>query len=284
MIEESISCIDSAGGFPLECASMILLRPPIAHVGWLALTFLLVLASLLAWTSPSSAAPRVRPQPTKDHGVRKASSRVKTPRDGKSPRRKRGAATDPRLRAILWAPQQATPEILHLPTAAERARLVESLQDEIAPPDAPPVSVEETLPSLVWPVTGTINSPFGPRHRRFHAGLDIGAPRDQSVLAAADGAVLYAGPSRGPMGIAVVLQHAGGLQTIYAHLSRLRVREGALVFQGDQIGTVGCTGRSTGPHLHFGVRVDGTTVNPQAHLPPLPDSPGLPLTAQATEQ
>jgi murein DD-endopeptidase MepM/ murein hydrolase activator NlpD len=82
--------------------------------------------------------------------------------------------------------------------------------------------------------------------------------------------------------MAIILHHAGGLQTLYAHLAHLRVREGALVHQGDLIGTVGSTGRTTGPHLHFGVRVDGTTVNPQAYLPAPPASPALPLPADTS--
>jgi murein DD-endopeptidase MepM/ murein hydrolase activator NlpD len=96
--------------------------------------------------------------------------------------------------------------------------------------------------------------------------------------------ILYAGNSHGPMGQAIILQHADGLQSIYAHLGRVSVREGARVHPGAIIGTVGCTGHATGPHLHFGVRVDGTTVNPQAYLPALSDSPGLPVQANASAQ
>ena len=96
--------------------------------------------------------------------------------------------------------------------------------------------------------------------------------------------ILYAGDSHGPMGQAIILQHAGGLQSLYAHLGRIRVREGTLVHPGAIIGTVGCTGHATGPHLHFGVRVGGTTVNPQAYLPAPLDSYGLPVSAHASTQ
>ena len=255
------------------------------------LACLLVLSSLLASSDPSAAASRSRPRVGWGRGVRPTQQHTLTPRGRGNPRRNRGGATDARLLAILWAPRPApaaqlgpAARAVGSSTASDRERLANSLQDEIAPPETSPLSVEGTLPPLVWPITGPINSPFGPRHRRFHAGIDIGAARDEPVRAAAEGLILYAGNSHGPMGTAIILQHAGGLQTIYAHLAHLHVREGAFVHQGDLIGTVGCTGHTTGPHLHFGVRVDGTTVNPQAYLPP-PDTPStLPLPTDASMQ
>jgi murein DD-endopeptidase MepM/ murein hydrolase activator NlpD len=257
---------------------------------WLALACLLVLASQVAAPDSSVASPHLWPRPGKSQGVRKADQRVRTPRVVGHPHRRRGRATDARLVAILWAPRLAPGAMLgppsdaaRPPTASDRERLADSLQDEIAPPDPPSPSTGET-PSIAWPLAGPINSLFGPRHGRFHAGIDIGAARDKVVQAAAAGVALYAGNSHGPMGQAVILQHEGGLQTIYAHLGRLRVREGTFVRQGDPIGTVGCTGRVTGPHLHFGVRVDGTTVNPQVYLPASLDSPDLPLPTHASAQ
>jgi murein DD-endopeptidase MepM/ murein hydrolase activator NlpD len=120
---------------------------------------------------------------------------------------------------------------------------------------------------LLWPIVGPINSPFGPRWGRFHAGIDIGSPHYQEVVAAADGEVIYANESRGGLGKAVVLQHGRGLQTVYAHLSIIIAREGDTVRQGQAVGGVGETGRASGPHLHFEVRRNGIPVNPEEYLP-----------------
>jgi murein DD-endopeptidase MepM/ murein hydrolase activator NlpD len=86
-------------------------------------------------------------------------------------------------------------------------------------------------------------------------------------VAAADGEVLYASETRGALGKAVVLQHGDGLRTIYAHLSIIIAEEGQTVRQGQAIGGVGSTGRSTGPHLHFEVRRKGAALNPEDFLP-----------------
>ena len=264
-------------------------RRPTAQGGWFAFACLLTLASLVA--GPAAASARVQPRPERSHRVRATPQRARTPRGGGRPRRQRGHATDARLLAILWAPRPVPAALLgpaadpvRPPTDSDRERLADALQDEIAPPDPPPPSAAGTVALIAWPLAGPINSAFGPRHGRFHAGLDIGATRGQPVRAAAQGVILYAGDSHGPMGQAIILQHAGGLQTLYAHLARLRVREGALVHQGAIIGTVGCTGRVTGPHLHFGVRVDGTTADPRVYLPPPLDSPSLPVPTHASMQ
>ncbi len=97
--------------------------------------------------------------------------------------------------------------------------------------------------------------------RRLHAGADIGAPLGQAVFAAADGTVLSAG-TRGGYGTTVLLDHGGGMTSVYAHLSALAVRAGERVEQGDAVGLVGSTGNSTGPHLHFEVRVNGLPRDP----------------------
>jgi murein DD-endopeptidase MepM/ murein hydrolase activator NlpD len=120
---------------------------------------------------------------------------------------------------------------------------------------------------FIWPVVGPLNSPYGPRRSRFHAGIDIGAAHAHPVVAAGGGRVVYARATRGPLGKTVVLEHADGLRTLYAHLSRIVAKEGALVRQGDRIGAVGRTGRATGPHLHFEIHRHGAPVAPQAFLP-----------------
>ena len=154
----------------------------------------------------------------------------------------------------------------------ERTQLEESLKDEVvAPPPPPPAPTHRpsvrTDAEFVWPLLGPINSPFGPRWGRFHAGIDIGSPHYQEVVAASDGEVIYANDTKGALGKAVVIQHGQGTRTVYAHLSVLIAREGDSVRQGLAIGGVGDTGRTTGPHLHFEVRRNGTAVNPEECLP-----------------
>jgi murein DD-endopeptidase MepM/ murein hydrolase activator NlpD len=132
------------------------------------------------------------------------------------------------------------------------------------PPQRPRVKTDA---DFVWPIHGPINSPFGPRNGRLHAGIDIGSPHYQEVVAAADAEVIYANDTRGPLGKAVVLQHGRGLRTVYAHLSIIVAREKDAVRQGQAIGGVGDTGRATGPHLHFEIRQNGVPVNPEDYLP-----------------
>lgn len=121
-----------------------------------------------------------------------------------------------------------------------------------------------------WPVNGTITSPFGTRlapdeespTTEFHSGVDIGAAEGTPVKAAAAGQVAFAGRN-GNYGLMVKLHHADDTQTWYGHLSKISVEEGALAALGAEIGLVGSTGRSTGPHLHFEYRVNGEAVDPK---------------------
>ena len=157
-------------------------------------------------------------------------------------------------------------------TTDERAMLERSLREELilppspttAPPPRPRVKTDA---EFVWPIQGPINSPFGPRNGRLHAGIDIGSPQYQEVVAAADAEVIYANDTQGPLGKAVVLQHGRGMRTVYAHLSIIVTRERDTVRQGQAIGGVGDTGRATGPHLHFEIRQGGVPVNPEDYLP-----------------
>ncbi len=127
--------------------------------------------------------------------------------------------------------------------------------------------VARRLGSLIWPARGVFTSGFGFRRhpifgiRRMHTGVDIGAARGAPVQAAADGRVIYAGWFGG-YGKIVILDHGGGLSTLYAHLSQILTEEGRTVRQGQVIGRVGSTGYSTGPHVHFEVRVDGRPIDP----------------------
>jgi murein DD-endopeptidase MepM/ murein hydrolase activator NlpD len=123
--------------------------------------------------------------------------------------------------------------------------------------------------TFTWPTPGytTITEAFGWRiHpilkvRSFHTGVDIGAPYGARIVAADGGAVIYAG-WLGAYGNAIIIDHGGGMSTLYGHQSQLLVGVGDVVFKGQQIGKAGSTGLSTGPHLHFEIRQNGTAVNP----------------------
>ncbi len=119
---------------------------------------------------------------------------------------------------------------------------------------------------LRWPVGGPVTSEFGSRWGRFHAGIDIGAGSGTPIRAAKAGTVIFAG-SQGGYGNVVIIDHGGGLTTLYAHQSRLGTNDGAEVSQGEVVGFVGSTGHSTGPHLHFETRVGGSPQNPRRYLP-----------------
>jgi murein DD-endopeptidase MepM/ murein hydrolase activator NlpD len=121
------------------------------------------------------------------------------------------------------------------------------------------------------PAEGRLSSLFGSRAdpmgggEGFHEGIDIAAPEGTPVRAAAAGAVLAAGPMGG-CGNAVVIDHGAGLSTRYCHLSATARRRGERVGAGEEIGCVGSTGRSTGPHLHFEVREGGVAMDPAGYL------------------
>lgn len=119
---------------------------------------------------------------------------------------------------------------------------------------------------FIWPVEGVITSGFGPRWGRMHTGIDIAAPGGTPIRAVKEGEVLYAG-WLGGYGNLVALDHGDSVVTLYAHQSRMAVAEGQRVAQGDVVGYVGTTGRSTGNHLHFEVRIDAEPRDPRPYLP-----------------
>lgn len=127
------------------------------------------------------------------------------------------------------------------------------------------------VPDLTFPVPrGVLTSPFGHRWGVFHKGLDIAAPVGTRVLACADGRVVFTGTRMKfqNYGRIVLLQHAPGVYTQYAHLDRILVSRGQKVRSGQQIAMVGNSGRSTGPHLHLEVRVRHQMYNPLAYFSP----------------
>jgi murein DD-endopeptidase MepM/ murein hydrolase activator NlpD len=133
---------------------------------------------------------------------------------------------------------------------------------------APSGSVTSGTPSpsgFVWPASGPVTSPFGWRWGRMHEGIDIGAPYGAPIQAAAAGTVVYCGWMSG-YGNLVAIDHGGGISTAYGHQSSIAVACGQHVDQGQTIGYIGSTGHSTGPHLHFEVRVNGNPVDPLGYL------------------
>lgn len=129
----------------------------------------------------------------------------------------------------------------------------------------------DTIP-MRWPTWGKISSRYGWRkdpftgQRAWHTGIDIAAPSGRSVVATAEGRVVFAGWN-GNYGKCVIVRHQFGYETVYGHLSKILVNPGDLVKKNQVIAKVGSTGRSTGPHLHYEVRRYGNVVNPWPHLP-----------------
>jgi murein DD-endopeptidase MepM/ murein hydrolase activator NlpD len=127
-----------------------------------------------------------------------------------------------------------------------------------------------SAPNL-WPVEGPVTASFGERidpfngEGAFHSGIDISASYGQPIMAPADGTVTFA-DFLGGYGRAIILDHGHGITTRYGHLSNFAVIAGQYVHRGDTIGYVGLSGRSTGPHLHYEVRINDTPVNPHKYL------------------
>ncbi len=183
--------------------------------------------------------------------------------------------------------------------SAEQVRMIEELENEEATYEAAmdaaekaqnelQVQIDKELKELAaqqkrvtyiggtytWPLPGytSTGSGFGYRihpvykTRRMHTGVDVGAPRGTKIVAANGGTVLKAGYNSGGYGNYVVIDHGGGQTTLYAHMSKVLTSVGAVVGKGDTIGLVGSTGVSTGNHLHFEVRVNGSAQDPMKYF------------------
>ncbi len=146
-------------------------------------------------------------------------------------------------------------------------RLSDLIRERTGPPGAVPVSAGRYM----RPVEGPVLSGFGYRvhpitgSTRFHSGLDFGVDHGTPIRAADNGVVIYAS-WYGGYGNCVIIKHGGDYSTLYGHCSELYVREGQQVRQGTTIAAVGSTGMSTGPHLHFEVRQNGTPVDPMSRI------------------
>jgi len=185
--------------------------------------------------------------------------------------RKREVAQEVAQLENLTAQQEAELEhLIQQEQAIEEARRAAArraaqLRGEPIPPELGAPS------SFSWPVSGPITSPFGMRSDPFgrgftmHTGLDIGAPMGATITAAASGHVIFA-DWYGGYGKAIIIDHGGKTVTLYGHCSQWFVSKGQDVQRGQAIGAVGSTGNSTGPHLHFEVRVNGVPVDPSGRL------------------
>lgn len=154
-------------------------------------------------------------------------------------------------------------DVLSSQTLVEPVTTIEAVGTQERPDDV-------ATGSFIWPTQGDISSPFGYRDIfgsvSFHTGLDISNKPETAIIAADAGTVTYVG-YKGSYGNLVVVDHNNGFETYYAHCSSTLVVEGETVSQGELIATTGKTGRVTGNHLHFEVRIDGEPVDPQNYLP-----------------
>ena len=155
--------------------------------------------------------------------------------------------------------------------AASRAAASPREQAPQAAPEAPVRTDHDLRPLASSPVPGVESSGFGWRddpfnnRRKFHKGTDFRAPRGTAVYAAGAGVVSFAG-RMGGYGKVIFIDHGDGVITRYGHLSSIGVAKGAVIASGHKVGEVGATGRATGPHLHFEVRLDGRAVNPKVAM------------------
>jgi murein DD-endopeptidase MepM/ murein hydrolase activator NlpD len=165
--------------------------------------------------------------------------------------------------------------VTQLEADSERIASLIAAQAQPDPPTGSGPTVDAPNPSeggqFLWPASGSLTSPYGYRvhpifgDTRLHSGIDIAAAYGSPVWAAEDGRVSYVGTMSG-YGNVVIIDHGGGIATTYNHLSGFSVSTGSSVARGQQVGSVGCTGYCTGPHLHFEVRVNGSPVDPMPYL------------------
>jgi murein DD-endopeptidase MepM/ murein hydrolase activator NlpD len=152
-----------------------------------------------------------------------------------------------------------------------RSAAFDTVRGSIKPSGFVDAAFDRSTMPAIWPVRGQVSAGFGQRldplsgEGAFHAGLDLRAPMGSIVQSTADGLVFFAGRDAG-YGNAVLIDHGYGITTKYGHLSRIVVVVGQEVKKGQIIGAVGMTGRSTGPHLHYEVKLNDTPVNPYRYL------------------
>lgn len=141
-----------------------------------------------------------------------------------------------------------------------------ALASRYSTPNSPPPKER-----LDWPLRGVLYGRFGKKGKELHDGIDLAAPEGTPVTTAAEGTVIFAGEQKG-YGQIVIVEHDNGLITLYAHNRDVRVKSGQRVRKGQVVATVGQSGKTSGPHLHFEVRHDGMPVDPLNYLGSIPES------------
>ena len=183
-----------------------------------------------------------------------------------------GTSENPSASSFPFYRQEMLTRQMHnfLDQLSKEARLEEIKQQEILQALHQQKDLLSSTPSI-WPAQGWVSSDFGYRsspftgQREFHKGRDISAPEGTPIYAPASGKVTFTGRDGG-YGITMVIDHGRGITTRYAHLQRYIADEDTKVSRGELIGYVGNTGRSTGPHLHYEVRVNNMPVNPKRYI------------------
>ena len=146
-------------------------------------------------------------------------------------------------------------------------KVIEEPKDKIISKGSKPFPVKGATGNYIFPVSGyRISSPYGPRWGSFHRGVDLAVSYGTEIVAADGGTIIFAGWKSSTYGYFVEIDHGDGVTTRYAHASKVNVKVGQEVAQGQKIAEVGSTGRSTGPHVHFEIRFDGETANPINYL------------------
>lgn len=149
-------------------------------------------------------------------------------------------------------------------------RLMQIAQNGVRKPREEMELLLEGIP-VGAPVIGRLTSRYGKRvspfekNSDFHTGVDIATDFNSPVVASANGIILFAG-YKGSYGRTVLIKHSNGIETLYAHLSRIDVKKGEFIHRGNRIGLLGSTGKSTGPHLHYEVRLNGNPINPKTYI------------------
>ena len=153
-------------------------------------------------------------------------------------------------------------EHLHFYSDSEEKRLFPVFPFDEMPEEFNLLLENPQSQNYINPFNGVITSYFGWRDKRMHKGIDIDLNKGEPVMAAFDGKVRIAEKNKGGFGNVVIIMHANGLETVYAHLSKIKVKPGQIVLSGQTIGLGGNTGRSRGSHLHFETRYKGYALNP----------------------
>jgi murein DD-endopeptidase MepM/ murein hydrolase activator NlpD len=233
------------------------------------------IAQQFATAQRAWAAARARTRETRQ-GVERVTQVVEERTDEERAVRDRLVASQDALREARAAKQETLAgieaderEFLHEVEGLERSSAALAAQIRSAQSSAvaasPVVDRSPSASGFIWPVSGPVTSGFGWRWGRMHEGIDIAVPTGTPVAAAASGTVIVAG-WMGGYGNLVVIDHGGGVATAYGHNSGFAVGYGQPVSQGQIVAYAGSTGNSTGPHVHFEVRVNGSAVDPLGYL------------------